>query len=258
MALTTCSACGRQIDESIVELHVGSESCLRRAATVGRLVCVDGRWEAAWPPSPWLESEWIAVYGGTQLRPLECTGTVRVEAVAHAMSLRTRFNCHVDVHYSTAQHCVLGARHILSCAEPGRLGVPTIGAGDARAAALAFLTHDVCDFALPDVPGPMKPRFYVRLPSGSFEPLAELEERVIRWVRGELLKPEQVDACYSATVASVVEQVDAMMLKTEARDLQHGTTWWLRIPQPALPSRIVPWTAELAMVNWLDMLAELT
>jgi uncharacterized protein len=69
---------------------------------------------------------------------------VRIEDIAHALSMQCRYNGHTLEFYSVAEHCCLLARYIM-------------GVTKNRTAALYALLHDAHEAYLGDVSRPVKP-----------------------------------------------------------------------------------------------------
>ena len=86
----------------------------------------------------------IRTYTGVYMDPFEMKPEqVRVMDIAHALSLTTRANGHIDHFYSVAQHCV-------NCALEAK------ARGLSRRAQRAALLHDASECYLADVPRPVK------------------------------------------------------------------------------------------------------
>jgi hypothetical protein len=88
----------------------------------------------------------IRTFTGVYMDPFEMTEEqVRVEDIAHALSLTTRANGHIDHFYSVAQHCV-------NCA------LEANARGLSKRVQLMCLLHDASECYLADVPRPVKYR----------------------------------------------------------------------------------------------------
>lgn len=99
----------------------------------------------------------IRTYTGVYMDPFEMKPEqVRILDIAHALSLTTRANGHIDHFYSVAQHCI-------NCA------LEASARGLSSRAQRAALLHDASECYLADVPRPVKHRL-----SG----YAEAEEQV--------------------------------------------------------------------------------
>ncbi len=103
----------------------------------------------------------IRTYTGLIFDPMKMRpGEVRIEDIAHALSMMTRANGHLNSFYSIAQHC-------LNCtAEAQSRGL------DERIC-LACLLHDASECYIADIPRPVKHRL---------KGYAEMEERVSKTV----------------------------------------------------------------------------
>lgn len=83
--------------------------------------------------------DWIQVFGGNQLFPLDCrVEEIDIEAIAHSLAMQCRFNGHTSKFYSVAEHCAHA--HDL---------VPEVYR-------LEALLHDASEAYLCDLPRPLK------------------------------------------------------------------------------------------------------
>lgn len=108
------------------------------------------------------EDHWMELYSGRRFRPLSegNPGEFSVIDIAHALSLKCRYNGHVSAFYSVAQHCCL--LHDF------------VGAGGGDAVQMArILMHDATEAYLPDVPRPLKPLMHV---------FRDAEENLEHWI----------------------------------------------------------------------------
>ena len=86
----------------------------------------------------------ITTYTGLEFDPLDPRPeTIRIEDIAHALSLLCRGNGHCRTFYSVGQHCIAAAREALA-------------RGYDRRTALGALLHDATECYLSDVPHPYK------------------------------------------------------------------------------------------------------
>lgn len=89
-------------------------------------------------------AEYITTYTGEHFFPLEPDGEkLKIEDIAHALSLLCRGNGHVTHFFSVGQHCI-------HCALEAQ------ARGYSRAVCLACLLHDGSEAYLSDVPRPFK------------------------------------------------------------------------------------------------------
>ncbi len=89
-------------------------------------------------------SDYITTYTGVHLCPTAPDPQLlRIEDVAHALSLLCRGNGHVKTFFSVGQHCLFCAKEALA-------------RGYGREVALACLLHDASEAYLSDVPRPFK------------------------------------------------------------------------------------------------------
>ena len=103
----------------------------------------------------------ITTYTGIQFDPLHPDPeTIRIQDIAHALSLLCRGNGHVKTFYSVGQHCLSAAKDAAA-------------RGDSRQVILGALLHDATECYLSDVPHPYK----VNMPR-----YRELEDRLLQAV----------------------------------------------------------------------------
>ena len=166
---------------------------------------------------------WMQLHSGVRFYPIDPRPEdIRIEDIAHALSLLCRFGGHVREHYSVAQHSIIVA-HML----PPRLQ-------------LAGLLHDATEAYLVDVPRPIK----VALPG--YKELEDALSGVISFVYGvDFSDP-------------LIKRADNVALLTEARDLlSQVPDGWGYTEEPA-PFRIMPIDAQRAEAAFLKMFHDLT
>ena len=128
----------------------------------------------------------IRTYTGVYMDPFEMKPEqVRILDIAHALSLTTRANGHIDHFYSVAQHCI-------NCALEAK------ARGLSQRAQRAALLHDASECYLADVPRPVKHRL-----SG----YAEAEEAVTAVIERAL----KIEDLSEEEFRSVKEIDDAML-----------------------------------------------
>lgn len=137
------------------------------------------------------DSTWIQTYTGGLFWPLDPhADDVRIEDIAHALSMKCRFSGHCKQFYSVAQHSYLMVDHLES-----------IGIMDKRVLLTALL-HDAAEAYTADIPRPVKqliPEF------------KEVEQRIERVIA------EKFNLIYPFPQG--IKDFDTKMLETERRDL---------------------------------------
>lgn len=125
-------------------------------------------------------SDHITTYSGVKFSPLNPKEEdIRIDDIAHALSLMTRANGHFPEFYSVAQHC------IACCKE-------AIARGYSNRVALALLLHDASEAYLADITRHVKQYLEVYLQAE-----AKLQNMVYSMFLGELLNEqerEQIDS----------------------------------------------------------------
>ena len=149
---------------------------------------------------------------------------VRIEDIAHALSLQCRFGGHILAHYSVAQHCVLMSR----LCSPKH--------------ALVALLHDASEAYVQDIIGPQK-----HLHRKTYGPLEHVWlERI-----GVQFGVDLVD------LPSEIKLIDKQMLLAERRALLPADGWTIPGVEPA-DVKIYPWTSGSAKSLFLARFQELT
>jgi 5'-nucleotidase len=165
--------------------------------------------------------DWILTHSGVQFWPIDPRPEdVRIEDVAHALSLQCRFSGHCRYHYSVAQHSVLVSLHV------------------PEEDALWGLLHDAAEAYLVDLPRPIKRysemgRLYKELETA-------LEVCIAEKFRLPLPVPPSVK----------IEDDRALM--TEKRDIMPGSEKpWKETacPYPETIVRMQPITAEVLFLD---------
>lgn len=165
------------------------------------------------------DKSWIGTSTGRKFYPLAPRAEdVRIEDIAHHLSLENRFTGATGVPYSVAQHCVL-----CSLIVPPQY-------------ALWGLLHDASEAYLKDLPRPIKydPRY------AAYREDEERLQRVISKAFG-LAWP----------MPDVVKAADDILCQTERRDLLPPTPQWSLIGVEPLKHRIVPWSWQEAKQQFL-------
>jgi uncharacterized protein len=167
---------------------------------------------------------WIQTYTGLKFYPLNPRSKdVRIEDIAHALSLKCRFGGHCRIFYSIAQHSMLVANHVPIEYE------------------LVALLHDASEAYLPDVARPIKSEMGTTGISGSI--FTSLELKVWQAICQNLdIKSGATEMSYEILLPDCVKEADDRALMTEARDLMEWPPEkWDCIAEP-YPERIEPIT----------------
>jgi len=139
--------------------------------------------------------DWIQTFSGVEFYPLDPRpDEIRIEDIAHALSMQCRYSGHVRRFYSVAEHSI----RVADMCHPDH--------------ALWGLLHDASEAYLVDLPGPLKHHSDIgRL-------YREAEEKLMKAVceRFGLAWP----------VPEPVARVDKAMLWFEARDLMPHHPYW--------------------------------
>lgn len=123
---------------------------------------------------------------------------VRIEDIAHALSMLCRFNGHTKKFYSVAEHSVWVSRQV------------------APAYQRIALLHDAAEAYIGDIGGPWKSSVYILTAAANepVEPLGLLEDKALRVIHEALGLP-------LVTAVAQVREADLRMLQTEGLQLMH-------------------------------------
>ena len=157
-----------------------------------------------------MTTSWIETYTGERFSPLSANpGNIRIEDIAHSLSMQCRFAGHCVRHYSVAEHSVLAAHR---AADRGL----SVGLQ------LRALLHDAAEAYLVDVPRPVKRHLGIYK---SFED--HLSGLIYERFRATETSP-------------LIKEIDNELLASEGRALMHsgGEDWGIPGPGP------VPWIVE--------------
>ena len=144
------------------------------------------------------------------------TEQIKFEDIAHALSMQCRYNGHIPVFYSVAEHSCR-----VSDALPNNLKA-------------AGLLHDAEEAYLGDVITPIKGA----LPG--YKQIADAFHKVIR-------SKFNIDWHFAAAMA--VKDADEVVFATECRDLPAS---FCNTSTAPLRERIVPWSPQRAKLEFLD------
>jgi len=170
------------------------------------------------------QGDWIQTFTGIQFWPLDPRPEeIRIEDIAHALSLQCRFAGHCERFYSVAEHSVRVS-----------LAVPEVDA-------LWGLLHDAAEAYLVDLPRPIK-RW------------CEMG-RLYREIEDNLMLSICQAFGLSAEQPASVKSADVVLLVTEKRDLMKMPPKpWEDTAEP-LPESIYPYTSLCAEQWFLDRFA---
>lgn len=189
--------------------------------------------------------DWMQTASGVAFWPLDPRAEeVRIEDIAHSLSMQCRFAGHCRSFYSVAEHSVRVSEHVEHLLAARLLGaaqeVPRTHP-DVLRGALWGLLHDASEAYLVDVPRPVKPHL------GGYR---EAEERVMAAVCARFGLP--------LAPPPEVKEADNVLLATEARDLMGPPPQpWAPMPEP-LPGVIKPWAPAEARDLFLRRFRRLT
>lgn len=186
----------------------------------------------------------IPLISGKPFNPIHPdVDAIRIEDIAHALSLNCRFTGHVMQHYSVAQHCCLVSDEMFN--EAIELGGSE---ADAAYAGLWGLLHDASEAYLCDMS-----RMVKRSPQmiGYREIEHQLQATVYRAFGLIGCEPAELHAH------------DLRVGATEARDLLNGgiPPWWpneYKDVRNHLPFKIEPWPHVVAKSRFLSRYQRLT
>ncbi len=138
-------------------------------------------------------SEYITTYTGNHINPTNPNpALIRIEDIAHALSLLCRGNGHVKTFWSVGQHCICCAKEAMARGATARV-------------VLACLLHDASECYMSDVPTPFKKK----LPEYEMQ-----EDRLLRMIfekfLGSDLTKEELD---------LVKEIDHTMLLYDLKEL---------------------------------------
>lgn len=192
---------------------------------------------------------WIQSHSGKMIHVLEPRReNVNLTDVAQGLALKNRFLGQTVVPYSVADHCAIGARHLVEVEQDPE-------------AAIGFLLHELGEVYLPDIPAPLKPHLLVEVPWAPVK---------VRWADLErvheiaILSGLGMDRFYPAIKLPYVKEMDMAMLRWEARDLLGAppAPWWPEGEEPyVLSHRDIRQYAKgpaHAKDQWLGVLKDLT
>lgn len=149
---------------------------------------------------------------------------VRIDDIAHALSLQCRFTGHIREFYSVAQHCVLVSQFC-----PAEF-------------ALWGLLHDASEAYIGDMSAPLKH-------TQEMSRFRTTERHIMLAVAERFgLAPKE---------PAVIKEVDRRMCLTEARDLLGSIKGWYDEYEP-YPNVIMPWSPRWAEEQFLRRFRELT
>lgn len=165
----------------------------------------------------------IDTYTGMRVSiPIPELEQIKIEDIAHSLSMQCRYTGHTEVHYSVGEHSVRAAR-ITPLTHK-----------------LSVLLHDGSEYIMTDVSRPMK----VFLPD--YRALEDVIQKKIYEAFG-----------INGYDKEIIKWADNVMLATECRDLMPRRNGWFLTEEP-LSGKIVPWSARKAEHEFLILFRRLT
>jgi len=169
-------------------------------------------------------SGWIQTYSGLAFWPMDPKPEhVRIEDIAHALSMKCRYSGHTRKFYSVAEHSVYVSRYV------------------SDDSALWALLHDAGEAYLPDVPRPIK---------SAMTGFAKIEDRVMRAVCEKFGLPEEMPGDVHSADYAILHDEKAALMDPEAAD------WGLK--GRGLGVTIEAWTPAEASRRFLKRFSQLT
>lgn len=170
---------------------------------------------------------WMQTYTGVQFWPMDPRiEEIRIEDIAHSLSLQCRYAGHCREFYSVAEHCVR-VSNIVPVSD-----------------ALWGLLHDASEAYLVDLPRPVK-RY------SAIGKEYRLVESALQYM---ICQRFGIDVCEPESVHSA----DDILLMTEKRDIMGPSPAKWREASEPLPEIIVPWLPKVAELMFLERFARLT
>jgi hypothetical protein len=178
------------------------------------------------------EESWVQTYNGVQFRPFAPhPSAILIEDIAHSLSMQVRWNGHLKVFFSTAQHCVNVSHHV----PPG--------------CEFWGLMHDGDEYIVGDMCSPIK---------CFMQEFREVEDGIAHAIRTRFNIP------YDEYIRAEVKKIDTWMAFQEGRThLKHPELidfWQIREPDytPSVPLDLRPWTPKQAKRRFLARFREIT
>lgn len=192
-------------------------------------------------------NSWMQTFTGRAFRIFDPDlRTVHIEDIAHALSMKCRFNGHCKKFYSVAEHSVLMAR---AHKVPTHHYIATqVAMSDKR----GLLMHDIGEYVLPDVPRPIKPHLWVWTPTGMMT-FKDFEEKLVERLIHHLRINSGIDRdIYIAWHGEAVKWFDMRMLALE-RDtvMSESDEEWGAMADPIENVTIKHWSPEQAKLEFL-------
>lgn len=171
-----------------------------------------------------MSKHWMQTFSGEKFFPLNPqTATIKIEDIAHALSLTCRFGGHCKQFYSVAQHSCLVSDN---CSDK-----------------LGGLLHDAAEAYLVDLPRPIKNAMRFK----GVTAFDDLESIIM----------ETICQTFNITIDHIsVKAIDNLLLATEARDLMSPLAdgWMMQESNgyPVLKDKIIPWSSETSFLEFLQ------
>jgi 5'-deoxynucleotidase YfbR-like HD superfamily hydrolase len=175
-------------------------------------------------------SQWIQTASGLKFPLLDIEpSAIRIEDIAHALSMLCRFNAHCSRFYSVAEHSV----HVSHEIRPDL--------------ALVGLMHDAAEAYIGDVPSPLKKHL---------TQFQEIEERLIAAIaeRFRFAMPEG-----GSDEARELKRADVQLLVDEKAAImaREPEPWPSNAPHVKDARRIKCWSSEIAKAKFMTRFEEL-
>ena len=181
-------------------------------------------------------TDWIQTYTGKKFYPLEPDASlIDIRDIAHALSLKVRYNGHCDKFYSVAQHSVLMCDYISNTIYQ-----------------MWALLHDAGEAYLADIPRPIKRFTYLNV-NGKILTFTEVENvlriEIFKTLAPFIISPEKEP--------DYIKRIDTRILINEAsvlmKGVQNQSTWESTLGvSPLTMDKIKPWSAEKSEIEFLN------